>query len=770
MQSRESQPLLIAWQRSVLAAIVVVTLVLAFFSLRIDLNQRPDELLYKDDPGYPQLKAFFEQFGYDEVVVGVYPAENVLEKPHLERIRRITERLEGIEGITRVVSLGNAQDVFARDGTIEVARLMRSLPQTSEDQNLLAQQIEQNPMYKGLLVSRDRKNTLFDITMDARLSESGRDRVLAEIKAAFSSESCGSVYYLAGSPIGRSEIFRVLRRDFSTLFPLGMMLLVVSMYLVFRHYLCVLLPFVAVSLSVVWTVGFMYLAGSELNFLSAMIPTILFVCGTSDCIHILSQYQDCRYTCKTKMEAVRRTFRLMVLPCFLTSLTTMAGFASLAATRLAPIGHFGLFSALGMGFAFLLAMTVLPIGLNLGDTKALSVGPPPYQPLEGVLRRLSQFVQTHRCSILVASLPALAIGVYGTKKLHVETDPGKFVTRSRVISDMHYIEREVGGFIPFFVVVESTREDRMKDPALLAKIDALSEFLRTQEGVDQVVSAADLVKYLNFRLHDSDPAEYRIPADSSAVAELLLAAGLSDGDGLLARFFDPAFSATPVAIRFRYHDFYHYSKLMGAVLSYVEAEFGSVPEVRTYATGTNMMLANTFLPILNGFRQSLFVAAFAILGIMVALFRSFRMALLCMVPNLTPILITLGTMGICGISLNFMTVPIAAIALGLAVDDTIHFLSRFRLELRKDGSYPAAIRRTLQSTGKPIIITSVILAAGFLIFLFSDFQYTRNLGMLISFTMVSALLADLFVLPALLLVFKPVGWGARRGSFRPDVS
>jgi len=757
MHSRESPPLIIAWQRPILAAIVVVTLVLAFFSLRVDLNQRPDELLYKDDPGYPQLKAFFGQFGYDEVVVGVYSAENVLEKPHLERIRRITERLEEIEGVTRVVSLGNAQDVFARDGTIEVAQLLRNLPQTLEAQNALVHQIEQNPLYKNLLVSRDRKNTLFDITLDARLNESERDRVLAEINAAFSGEGSRSVYYLAGSPIGRSEVFRVLRRDFSTLLPIGMVLLVVSMYLVFRHYLCVLLPFVAVSLSVVWTVGFMYLAGSELNFLSAMIPTILFVCGTSDCIHILSQYQDCRHTCKTKTEAVRQTVRLMVLPCFLTTVTTMVGFASLAVTRLAPMRHFGLFTAVGMGFAFVLAMTVLPIGLNMADTKGLSIGPPPYQPLAGVLRRLARFVHARRTAILAAAGLALVLGAYGTKKLHVETDPGKFVTRSRVISDMHYIEREVGGFIPFFVVVESHRPDRMKDPALLEKIDALSEFLRSQEGVDQVVSAADLVKYLNFRFHDSDPAEYRIPANSSAVAELLLAAGLSDGDGLLARFFDPAFSTTPVAIRFRYHDFYHYSRLMGTVLPYVKREFGPVSDVRTYATGTNMMLANTFLPILNGFKQSLFVAALAILAIMVVLFGSVWIGLLSMIPNVIPILITLGTMGVFGISLNFMTVPIAAIALGLAVDDTIHFLSRFRLEFRKDGSYAAAIERTLTSAGKPIIITSVILVVGFLIFLFSDFQYTRNLGMLISFTMASALLGDLFVLPALLLVFKPVG-------------
>ena len=748
----------------ILAAICLITVFLGAFSLRIDLNQRPDELVFRDDPEYPQLKAFFEQFGYDEIVVAVYSADNVLEKRNLEIIRKITEELRQTEGITRVLSLGNAEDVIVQDGSIEIAPLLRSLPENETAQESLYRRIGENPLYRDLLISGNRRNALFEITLDAELSVLGRDLTLREIDAIFDREGDGNAHYLAGSPIGRSELLRCMTRDFSTLLPIGMLLLILSMYAVFRNYLCVLLPFVSVSLSVIWTVGSMYLMGSELNFFSVLIPTVLFIIGTSDCIHILTQYQDCRHISRNKAEAIRETVRLMALPCLLTCVTTMVGFLSLAVCRLAPIRLFGVFSAVGMGFAFLLTFAILPIGLSLADTKMLSVQKPPSDSLIGVLERLGRFDHSKRVPILLVSLAILVLSVYGTTRLRVETDPGKFFRgKLRMVSDMHYIEREVGGFIPFFVVIESPEEDRVKDPALLKKIDRLSEFMRTQDGVDQVVSAADLIRYMNYRLHDNDPAEYRIPAERNAVAELLFTASLSDESGLLQRFFDEKCAKTPVAIRFRYHDFYSYQRLMDAVLPYLETEFGSVPSVRTYVTGTNMMLARTMIPMLAGLKQSLWLAGVDIFIVMIFLFRSVRLGIISMIPNIIPIFLTLGTMGLFGISLNFGTVPIASIALGLAVDDTIHFMTRFRSEFAIDRDYRKAIDRTLSSTGKPILITAIILSAGFLIFLLSNFQFTQNMGMLISFTLGSAVFGDIILLPALLLVFKPLGKGAPRG-------
>lgn len=749
---------ILARRYHILAGIAVTTLFLGFFSLRIDLNQRPDELMYKDDPEYPRLEAFFEKFGYDEMVAAAYSADDVLEAGSLQRIRKITEELSQLKGVTRVVSIGNARDVFVQEGSLVVAPLVGALPEGREEEKALKERINRNPLYSHLLVSDDNTIALFDITLDARLRVEERDAVLENVDNIFSEEGNGNPHYMAGSPVGRSELFRCMRRDFSTLLPMGMFLLILAMYLIFRNYLCILLPFVAISLSVVWTVGVIYLAGSELNFFSVLIPTILFIIGTSDCVHILSQYQDCRNTCNTKSEAVKRTIRLMLLPCFLTTLTTMMGFLSLVACRIEALSLFGIFSAIGMGFAFLLSVTLLPIGLSIGDTRPLSLRKPPSEAFLGVLGRMHRLNVTSKGVFLPLFFAFFLLAGYGALKLHVETDPGKFFgERMRVVTDMLFIERRLGGFIPFFVVIEGKDEDRVKDPLLLEKIDRLSEFIRQQQGVDKVVSGADLIKYMNFRLNDDDPSEQRIPDNGKAVAEILFMASLSDDSGLLSRFFDDDYSTACLAIRFRHHDFDSYKRLMDGILPYLDSEFRSVVDVRTYVTGTNMMLANTLMPFLQGLKQGLVLAGAAIFTLMIVLFRSFWVGIISMLANVVPVTITFGLMGLLNISLNFATAPLAAIALGIAIDDTIHFLSRFKREFSLDRDYEGAIARTMESVGKPILITSVILTAGFFIFLLSNFQFTRNMGMLISFTVAGAILGDLILLPALLLVVKPLG-------------
>jgi len=514
----------------------------------------------------------------------------------------------------------------------------------------------------------------------------------------------------------------------------------------------------AVSFSAVWAIGFMYLVGSELNFLSVLIPTIIFIIGTSDCVHILSQYQDCRYICNTKREALLTTIKFLIIPCFLTTLTTMVCLFTLNVSPLEPIKHFGIFTAVGVGFAFILSISLLPIGLSIGDTRALSLKIPPSEFLHAILDKLNRVDQAHKVLILIISLAILITGIYGATKLHVETDAIKFFGNEFVgVTDTLHIEKQLGGIIPLYVVIETHEEGGIKDPSVLRKIGSLTDFIRQQEGVDKVMSASDLIKYMNYRLHDSDKTYYKIPDNQKQVAELLLMASLSDDAQLLSRFFDDLHSKTSIAIRYRHHDFHRIDKLNRTLKSYLKDHFQDISGIHAYPTGTAILCSNVLIPILTGLKQSLFIAAVTLFVLMMVLFRSVKIGLISMIPNLIPILLTLGTMGLLNIPLNFMTAPLAAIALGIAIDDTIHFLSRFRVEFKKDPDYPQAIHRTMRSVGKPIMITSIILTVGFCIFLFSTFQFTQNMGILVSFTVISAIFADLILLPVLLLIFKPLG-------------
>ena len=379
-----------------LVAVGAVTLFLGFFSLRIQPDQNPEDLIFQNDPEYPLLKAFLEEFRYDEILVAAYSANDVLRDENIETIRAITQQIESLPAVDRVISLTNAEDISTRSGSLEIVPLLGQSPMPEEDRKRLRHRLKTNPMYKHLLVSRDERSALFDITLKSDITNDERNRTIQAMEKTLADTSNGNTYYLAGAPYGRNELFQCVRRDFSTLLPLGILLLVFSMYLVFRNYLCVLLPFIAISLAVVWTIGCMCLMASQLNFLSVLIPTILFIIGTSDSIHILSQYQDCRYDCTTKKEALFETLRLMILPCFLTTLTTMVGFSSLAISRIEPIRHFGLYSAIGIGFGYILAITLIPIGFSVGDTRSLSLNKPSSEVFLKVLTSINKLDRTQR--------------------------------------------------------------------------------------------------------------------------------------------------------------------------------------------------------------------------------------------------------------------------------------------------------------------------------------------------------------------------------------
>ncbi len=682
----------------------------------------------------------------------------MLNRESLEAIKEIELELSEIDAIDKIVTLRNIEDVVSHEGGIEIVPLVHSMPDTKAEQDALRKRIDENPIYRNLIISHDGKTALFDITLVTDLPDRERDVTLKAIEKVFTAHRLGHPYYLSGSPIARAGIFRCLKRDFSTLFPLGMLFLVLAMYFIFKSTICVVLSFIAVGLSVVWTVGFMYLVGSELNLLSVLIPSILFIIGTSDCVHILSQYQDCRHEFSSKTEALRTTIGLMLAPCFLTTLTTMVCLSSLGVSTLLPLKLFGLFSAVGVGFAYILSITLLPIGLSIGDKRSLSPQKQHSRILFGFLDRLYRMCRDYKLPILAVSSAVLILALFGVKRVHVETDAINFIgSKFKAVGDTIQIEKELGGVIPLYVIIDSQQENGLNDPELLKKIEALTEFIRQQEGVDKITSLSDMIKYMNYKFHDSDQAYYRIPDDRKKVAELLFMASLSDDSESLSRFFDDLHRKTPLGIRYRYHDFYRIDKINNTIRAYLRDHFPETSSVRAYTTGTTILCANVLVPIMTGLKQSLLVAAIATFLVMTLLFRSVKIGLISMIPNLIPIFMTLGTMGLLGISLNIGTAPVAAIALGVAIDDTIHFLSRFKIEFNQDQSYPEAIHRTMRAVGKPIMITSIILSVGFCIFLFSNFQFTQNMGVLISFTVISAIFGDLFLLPVLLLLFKPLG-------------
>ncbi len=744
----------------ILLGVGVLTLLFGFMALRVDLDRNPEEMLFQGDPDYPLLRKFLETFGYDEIVVAAYAADDVLKQEHLQTLKTITDELLALQGVDRVLSLVNAVDVVtAGDGSLELQPLLQGNPATPADREALRRKIEENPHYQGLLLSPDSGSTLMDITLKSGLDMEQRKLLLQDIERIFSEHGAGKRFLLSGAPFGRQEMFRCLQRDMTFLFPLSLLLLVAAMYGFFRNLLWAVLPLAITSICVLWAVGGMSMLNYPFNLLSVIVPTVLLIIGTSDCIHILSRYGDCLQRGGSPDTSALDTLYAMALPCLLTTITTMAGFLSLLLSPLGSIRQFGVANAVGIGFAYILSMLLLPLGLRMfkaGDAPRPGSESP--ERLDTLLNRIFRLVMGKRVPLLLVSSCMILLGAYGTTRLRVETDlPKFFAGDSRGVVDAEKIEETFGGFLPVHVILNSHRPDGLKDPGLLREIDRLCTFLREQDGVDKVLSITDLLKLANRRLHENDAAFHRIPETRSEIAQLLLMLELTDAGDLLARFCDAPYTVASVGVRSRHHDFYSIQALQDTVSGYLEPRLGRFPEVTHHVTGTSVLCANTLLPLLGGLKESLFLALCVIFLLMVILFRSVPLGIVSMIPNILPIVLTLGTMGLGNLSLNIVNAPVAAVALGLAVDDTIHFLTGFRKEFARDRNYAGAIEKTLVRTGRPILITSLVLAAGFGTLLFSDFHPTRSFGVLISLTVLYAVFADLVLLPVLLLVFKPLG-------------
>lgn len=448
------------------------------------------------------------------------------------------------------------------------------------------------------------------------------------------------------------------------------------------------------------------------------------------------------------------------MPCLLTTLTTMVGFGSMVINDIIPIKQLGVYCAIGIGFAYGIAIVLIPILLSylkhLHLMEFRTKGNPIPGRLGPFLWRLAHLSTTRSEIVIGGSIVLLLVTYAGLRRLYVDTDAANWFGKNSAIKKSYeMVNRSVAGSAVFYISIQMDGGDSVMTQPFLRRIEGLETYLEAQRHVGQVLSIVDVVKYLNFKINDEKEGTFEIPEEEGAAAQLLLMASLSDDEAFLEEFVDPDCRKTFLTVIMNASDLASLEPIMKQTKEYLRDAFPAAKEA--HLTGRVILLRNLREPLIEGLRNSLFLAA-ALIFVMVSLtFRSVKIGLLSMVPNLIPVAFTFGVMGLLGIHLNLFTTPFACVALGVAVDDTLHFLARFRIEFRKEKNYLRAIHSTMDSVGKALIYTSLLFIAGFMIFLISGFQVTRNFGALISFTIFGALAADLLLLPVLIWIFKPFG-------------
>jgi predicted RND superfamily exporter protein len=590
----------------------------------------------------------------------------------------------------------------------------------------------------------------------------GVEQIVERSRVRLAAQGVPVLIRLAGVPYVHKEYVNAVRRDQRTSIPIAVVTVAVMLFFLFRSVRAVILPLLATGLAVTWTLALMMLTGEPLNMINSVVPVLILVIGVADSVHLLSRYQHEVVDRGRVRVAVRAMLRSMLPACFLTSLTSAVGFGSLTSATLPIIRHFGLYSAIGVGIAFFLTIVIIPTALFHLPA------PPAAGRLDGrsfrITRLLDRWVDVllrRRKPIALISVGCVAAMLSGLVLIHRNSQLMSELREGAPAREHNeYIESHLFGVLSNALVIESDERNGMAEPEVLRAIDEISRwslaYVDPDSGrrpVSHTLSIVDLVRE-GYAAYTGNPENDRVPDTRAAVISILsqlpgeMRARAISLDNRVAHL-------TLLSRDLGTRGWNPFRERLDQKVRQVLAERGLADDYHYHLTGSSTLAQAAIDNILRDLMTSIALAFGVILLLMSALFRSFRVGLLSMVPNVLPLLCTLGLIGFLGIPLRMSTVIIFSIALGIAVDDTIHLLARLREEQARGGSYEATLRRAIRETGRPIVFTTVLLVVGFSTLVFSQFVAVYEMGILGSFTLVVALIADLVVLPLLLLRFQP---------------
>lgn len=749
---RNISRLIFEYPKTILFAVLLITVIFASFIPKLHIDNTVRAFVMEDDPELLYFDRYKEQFGTDEFIVIAFQRERIFDRKSLELIDRITRKVEDLDNVRDVISLTNVNNIRGTEQDFIVERLVKEIPSTEEEMKELEKEALSNPLYLNDLISKDGKTTAILVKLEDIPGDDVYKKVLVEeIKGILDEEMENQPFYLSGKTVIDYSLAHYMQKDLKLFLPITILLIALILYVLFRNIIGVIFPMMTVFICLIWTMGFLYLEKSSINNVSTMLPPLIMALSVAIGVHVLTQYRREASIAKDREETFIDTVHHLLIPCLLTSLTTAAGFASLGVSSIPAVRDFGIVAAVGMLFSFLITITFLPIILYLTKrppTKVVKTQEPDI--LDRFLLKIGHFNQYWTKRILLISVLVVIFSLIGISRLRVETNLLEFFKKhSPVYQSTSFIEDNLSGVSSINVSLEAERIDTFKEPQVLRKVEDLQDFLKNRPKIDKVTSLVDYIKDMNQSFHNENPEYYRIPHSRKLIAQYLLLYDAED----LENYVDSHYLWATVSARVREHSSARLKGLIDDTKAYINENFSQGLEVRV--TGNSVLDSNLIDILVKSQINSLALAMFVIFGMMFILFRSVKIGLLSIIPNVIPILINFGLMGWLGVPLNTATAMIAVVAIGIAVDDTIHFLSCFASEMKKDGDHLQSMYRTLSLKGRAIISTSIILFLGFGILISSSFAPTIYFGVLTAGIMVSALLGDLIILSALLVFFKP---------------
>jgi predicted RND superfamily exporter protein len=774
---------------SALAISILVTGWLISYLPGLTVDNSTESFLLPDDPAVIVYNDFRDQFGRDDRILLAVAAPELFSLDFLERLRELHETIEAeVPYVEEVDSLLNARVIRGEENQLIVEELLEQWPQTPEDLERIRDYVMSNPLYLNALVSADGSMTAIAITPDTYTStqgesqddlrgfESGDSDIAESPKAVYLTDAEGDAViaglfrivdrfdapdfklHLAGALVMTYRMNQGTTRDFLVFIPATLVLMCIVLAALFRRVGGVILPLLVVVLSLVATIGIMVAMEIPGSAAVQILPIFLLTVGVCDAVHILAIVYRLRMNGESKADAIAHALGHSGLAVLMTSLTTAVGMGSFVMADMGAIKQLGLLSPIGVALAFVYTMILLPSVIAifpLPRAKIGQIGRGTF-PFEGLLVAAGTFAARSPFRILLPASLITILAVLGALQTTFSHDVlSWFPEHDRVRTDFTAIDQKLGGSISLEVVIDTREPGGLYDPDMLEQIERVSWEIENLAAdpivIGKTLSILDVVRDTHQALNENRLEMRRIPETREAVAQELLLFENSGSDDT-EKLVDSEFRIARLNLRVPFCDALVFPPFLEQVDRLIQRRLGD--RVDFELTGLMMLLAEIFDSMIRSMMRSYAFALLVITPLMMLLLGSFRRGLVSMIPNLMPVVAVLGIMGWLGVPLDSTTMMVGAMVIGIAVDDTIHFMHKFHRYFEETGDLETAVAETMRTTGSAMLFTSLVLVAGFSVFGLSELTNVRIFGLLSAFAAVVAFLADLVVAPALLAAIE----------------
>lgn len=726
--------------------LALITLAQGYFATQLNYDYNVEQLFPKHDPElvfYEEVKEKFEHH-QDYLIVGLEHSASIYQGDFLLRLDSLVGLLQQHSLVKEINAPTNLRYHFRTPLGIQSAPFLH--PHKQERYAADSAFLQAYPDVFPKFIAR--KNDA--VCVYVFLTEALTDQNKEEFRRFIFQQTAQLGFkqpHLYADIYAQDAYLKALEAEMYWLSGLAVLLILGILFVSFRSLAGILVPIFIVALTVIWTMGTIALLGGSINMMTVLIPTIVAIISLSDVIHVINRYNDHQELAKE--EAIRFTFREMRNAILMTSLTTGLGFATLAYSSLQPFIEFGIFTTIGVAYAYLFAIYLLPFLLQQVSTEALSWKG---QRSDRQIAAVYHFLTQHPRLVLGVTAGLLLLSLAGMTKLQINAYLYEELSAKDDFSKtLQFFETRFSGIRTFSMHLEvADSSSSILDLEVLQEIDQLENYLLEDYGLRDVYTIATQVKRLNRLHHQGQPQAFVLPSDPEFSKYLTSKVLANRAQLSLHSILTTDEKETQITGKMEDLGSAVIKERNRQLTTFIDSIL-SPNLLNIHLTGSTLLLDKSNQIVTYKLLYSLIFAIMVVSLLMGWMYRSFRICLLAILPNILPLLFMLGLIGWTGMGLKMSTVIVFTIAFGIAVDDTIHFMSRLKSELKTGIAPVLAITNTYRSTGKAIVITSIILVLGFSVLLLSSFQTTFTTGLLVSLALLFALFADLLLLPVILI-------------------